>query len=281
MIVYEIHIISAWSNTDIHIHTIPLCLSSSLTCFTRTNRWHLRCAHSKRLCRTTPVSGIVAIGPSIPWAHAGPPRQGWHVDLVSPIFRVAVRRWQGVLKWHMVAICRPLLDMLLVVVLSPAVMMLFIYLTWRLRQRQRRKNELAPSDFVTKLPTRKFKREKHLEPQEDDHPECAICLEDYVDDDTLRTLPCRHEFHAHCVDAWLTTHKKFVSQLHIYIYTHITLLSVQTHRTHLCIHKCPICKHDICCKPPSNERTPLLNAWKSQQQSTTTQQHPPRTRHHG
>lgn len=100
--------------------------------------------------------------------------------------------------------------MLLVVVLSPAVMMLFIYLTWRLRQRQRRKNELAPTDFVTRLPTRKFRREKQDQSSED-HAECAICLEDYVDDDILRTLPCRHEFHASCVDAWLTTHKKFVS----------------------------------------------------------------------
>ncbi|CDH57898.1 e3 ubiquitin-protein ligase rnf13-like [Lichtheimia corymbifera JMRC:FSU:9682] len=127
----------------------------------------------------------------------------------------------------------PLLDMLLVVVLSPAVMMLFIYLTWRLRQRQRRKNELAPTDFVTRLPTRKFRREKQ-DQQNEDHAECAICLEDYIDDDILRTLPCRHEFHASCVDAWLTTHKKF----------------------------CPICKYDICRKTPesSTERTPLLNA---------------------
>ena len=104
--------------------------------------------------------------------------------------------------------------MLLVVVLSPAVMMLFIYLTWRLRQRQRRKNELAPTDFVTRLPTRKFRREKQDQHNED-HAECAICLEDYVDDDILRTLPCRHEFHASCVDAWLTTHKKFVSDNHM------------------------------------------------------------------
>ncbi|KAG0172742.1 E3 ubiquitin-protein ligase rnf13 [Apophysomyces sp. BC1015] len=125
----------------------------------------------------------------------------------------------------------PLLDMLLVVVLSPAVMMLFIYLTWRLRQRQRRKQELAPSDYVTRLPMRAFRREKL---KDGDHAECAICLEDYIDDDTLRVLPCRHEFHAVCVDAWLTSHKKF----------------------------CPICKFDICRKVPglTNERTPLLHA---------------------
>ncbi|KAL9538682.1 hypothetical protein MBANPS3_010750 [Mucor bainieri] len=133
----------------------------------------------------------------------------------------------------------PLLDMLLVVVLSPAVMMLFIYLTWQLRQRQRRKNDIAPTNFVAKLPTYVFRREKIVDVE---HTECAICLEDYVEGDQLRTLPCKHEFHAKCVDAWLTSHKKF----------------------------CPICKFDICQKTdssksnnssiPPSERTPLLNA---------------------
>ncbi|KAG2237459.1 hypothetical protein INT48_005492 [Thamnidium elegans] len=102
----------------------------------------------------------------------------------------------------------PLLDMLLVVVLSPAVMMLFIYLTWQLRQRQRRKNDIAPTNFVAKLPTYIFRREKIVDIE---HTECAICLEDYKEGDHLRTLPCKHEFHKACVDIWLTTRKKFVS----------------------------------------------------------------------
>jgi E3 ubiquitin-protein ligase RNF13 len=110
---------------------------------------------------------------------------------------------------------RPLLDMLLVVVLSPAVMMLFIYLTWQVRQRQRRKNEIAPTNFVAKLPTYIFGREKSIDT---DHAECSICLEDYVEGDNLRTLPCKHEFHADCVDAWLTSHKKFVSINHLFLY---------------------------------------------------------------
>lgn len=103
---------------------------------------------------------------------------------------------------------RPLLDMLLIVVLSPAVMMLFIYLTWQLRQRQHKQNDMAPSQFVAKLPTYIFRREKVIDT---DHMDCAICLEDYSDGEQLRVLPCKHEFHAKCVDAWLTSHKKYAS----------------------------------------------------------------------
>lgn len=46
---------------------------------------------------------------------------------------------------------------------------------------------------------------------------CAICLEDYKDGDTLRALPCLHEFHLVCVDSWLTKWGSF----------------------------CPVCKHDL------------------------------------
>jgi hypothetical protein len=32
---------------------------------------------------------------------------------------------------------------------------------------------------------------------------CAVCMEDYEQDEILRTLPCLHQFHASCVDEWL------------------------------------------------------------------------------
>ncbi|CAA6668416.1 unnamed protein product [Spirodela intermedia] len=62
---------------------------------------------------------------------------------------------------------------------------------------------------------------------------CAICLEDYNVGEQIRILPCRHKFHAQCVDSWLTTWRTF----------------------------CPVCKRDARTSsgdPPASESTPLL-----------------------
>ena len=32
---------------------------------------------------------------------------------------------------------------------------------------------------------------------------CTVCMEDYKEGDSLRTLPCLHQFHANCIDEWL------------------------------------------------------------------------------
>ncbi|XP_077231345.1 receptor homology region transmembrane domain ring H2 motif protein 1 [Tasmannia lanceolata] len=63
---------------------------------------------------------------------------------------------------------------------------------------------------------------------------CSICLEDYKNGETLKVLPCQHEFHSVCVDAWLKKWGTF----------------------------CPLCKRDIMADAitdPVCERTPLLS----------------------
>lgn len=36
-----------------------------------------------------------------------------------------------------------------------------------------------------------------------DAPQCYVCLEDFAIGEEIRELPCRHAFHAKCVDKWL------------------------------------------------------------------------------
>eukprot|EP00249_Psilotum_nudum_P023316 c28828_g1_i1 orf=672-1274(-) len=64
---------------------------------------------------------------------------------------------------------------------------------------------------------------------------CAICLENYIGGENLRILPCRHQYHASCIDPWLTIWRPF----------------------------CPLCKRDVrtqYAELPASECTPLLSS---------------------
>lgn len=36
-----------------------------------------------------------------------------------------------------------------------------------------------------------------------EHLKCMVCMEEFVEGDTLRSLPCLHRYHQHCIDQWL------------------------------------------------------------------------------
>ena len=37
---------------------------------------------------------------------------------------------------------------------------------------------------------------------------CVICLEEFSAGDTIRMLPCSHEYHSECIDNWLRTQQQ-------------------------------------------------------------------------
>ncbi|GLB03104.1 hypothetical protein AtubIFM57258_007679 [Aspergillus tubingensis] len=43
----------------------------------------------------------------------------------------------------------------------------------------------------------------------DNHRTCAICIDQFADDDEIRSLPCRHIFHTVCLDPWVTKKNAF------------------------------------------------------------------------
>jgi E3 ubiquitin-protein ligase RNF13 len=104
-----------------------------------------------------------------------------------------------------------LIDIIIIVIVSPLIMLIFIYVSWRIKLRVQRKRELAPISVVSRLDIKIFQLSKEKEQEEEES--CAICLEEYQSGNELRLLPCNHQFHALCVDAWLTTQKKLVSSL--------------------------------------------------------------------
>ncbi|KAM6945234.1 RING finger protein 215 isoform 1-T1 [Lycodopsis pacificus] len=94
---------------------------------------------------------------------------------------------------------------------------------WQNHEHQRNDDlELFPKQDVLKrmlsLKTKTYCQPKPWcdasQPAETDN--CAVCLEPFNNNQCLRVLPCRHEYHRDCVDPWLLLH-----------------------------HTCPLCKRSI------------------------------------
>ncbi|KAK9144094.1 hypothetical protein Sjap_003997 [Stephania japonica] len=74
----------------------------------------------------------------------------------------------------------------------------------------------APKEVVESMPVKTYSK-LHKDYSED-AAQCYICLVEYEEGDSMRILPCHHEFHRACVDKWLK----------------------EIHRV------CPLCRGDIC-----------------------------------
>ncbi|XP_063394142.1 E3 ubiquitin-protein ligase RNF13 [Cydia fagiglandana] len=69
------------------------------------------------------------------------------------------------------------------------------------RDRQHARRRRLPARALRKIPTCKFSKG-------DPYDTCAICLDDYVEGERLRVLPCAHAYHAKCIDPWLTQSRR-------------------------------------------------------------------------
>jgi hypothetical protein len=56
-----------------------------------------------------------------------------------------------------------------------------------------------------------------LEEGEQEHSQCAVCIDDLIGESDIITLPCHHRYHADCIIAWLTERQS----------------------------SCPLCKYDV------------------------------------
>ena len=66
-----------------------------------------------------------------------------------------------------------------------------------------------------------------LKQEDEANKKCMICITEYEDSESVRTMPCLHYFHTECIDKWLLSRGR----------------------------TCPICKFDI--KRNYNQSVPL------------------------
>ncbi|VDN03446.1 unnamed protein product [Thelazia callipaeda] len=110
-------------------------------------------------------------------------------------YRVALRAIPG--YYDLVKYLIPL-----VAIVAFCFVVLCISLTVRLcRERRHLARKRLSKRNLKKLPTKRFKKGE----AEDS---CAICIDEFIEGEKLRVLPCSHAYHCKCIDPWLTKIRK-------------------------------------------------------------------------
>ncbi|XP_076175384.1 uncharacterized protein LOC143150762 isoform X2 [Ptiloglossa arizonensis] len=93
-----------------------------------------------------------------------------------------------------------LLPFAIVVGLCFLVMVIFMIVRC-IKDRRRQRRHMLPNSSLKTIPTHKYIKG-------DPYETCAICLDDYIESEKLRILPCAHAYHTKCIDPWLTKNRR-------------------------------------------------------------------------